>query len=987
MSLSTVLAKALFDNAAESPEELAFRKGDILMVLEQEQEGGPGWWLCSLHGRQGIAPANRLRLLQTAPAPVLGPETRRAPSVDSVYLSPGHQTRTNGLCVEDSDGVYLSPPSLGDGVYQSPGPAAPGRQGELRQAEARRPRSHSSSGPRLRPDWPEVGSEGRPRSPSLRGRGGEAGSAYQTPASPVPLAARFRSQGALVSESVYLSPSTMVRPVGEAAGEAAYLSPRETGVSGHPDVCYLVPRPAAAALPGEDVYQSPVSGAPGAGQCAPVTVARLQDTAAVSQAKTGPESMGIFQTASGPGRTPQTERKLPSGPAVVQPTPAQSLKQAPVTTRVCPRPQGPCATPPMGREKISQAAARGSPLLVRARKPGVPGSPNFARKPPPPAPPVRSVTQKDLTPPMTTSPGMKPALQENPVSPQAKRVQEHQRQTSKEGEEREEREERSKEAEMAMSVTEKECAENGNLDDQVYDTPPTNRWQHPDPVASVEEDESIYNTPRAVPLHTDEQSEIYDVPTNALNPASDFQQETYNVPAPLVVSGEVEEDVYSIPSLPGLPLEPGEIAGSVGEAGGNPEVYFVPSPGKSESVSEDVSEVDGGIYDMPAITLDVPTRRLSVSSTGSGDVQWKSSLSALIQSALSAASVATTPSRDLATLLAEIVSVWKANQVGDVAPPLQQIWSRLADLLPALSVCGSAPPADSLLSMVRRALEDSASLLQSQSRPRLPSQESLSRRPLPALPVAEVKPMAGGMGSRKGSWIQERPLPPPPPVAFPLPPAPASLPSAAQVAEDEEHGNEYAGIGLTPATPPSYPAGDSVGYVKLQGKPELCPDSLTENGTSQVISTNDARTSPSPPLPMSLSLEDSELLSFYSSQSLSHLSCLADAIDSLFTSVQGNQPPRIFVSRGKSLIVTAHKLVFIGDTLARLLSSSDLRAKVTTSSGHLCQALKAVVVATKGAAQNYPSVPATQEMVDRVADLSQQAAGFSGLLQRLAEIS
>jgi len=85
---------------------------------------------------------------------------------------------------------------------------------------------------------------------------------------------------------------------------------------------------------------------------------------------------------------------------------------------------------------------------------------------------------------------------------------------------------------------------------------------------------------------------------------------------------------------------------------------------------------------------------------------------------------------------------------------------------------------------------------------------------------------------------------------------------------------------------------------------------------------------PSPQV--SLTLEDSELLSFYSSQSLSHLSCLADAIDSLFTSVQGNQPPRVFVSRGKSLIVTAHKLVFIGDTLARLLSSSDLRTKVRT---------------------------------------------------------
>lgn len=61
--------------------------------------------------------------------------------------------------------------------------------------------------------------------------------------------------------------------------------------------------------------------------------------------------------------------------------------------------------------------------------------------------------------------------------------------------------------------------------------------------------------------------------------------------------------------------------------------------------------------------------------------------------------------------------------------------------------------------------------------------------------------------------------------------------------------------------------------------------------------------------------------------------------------------------------------------------------QITTSGGRLCQALKAVVVATKGAAQNYPSVSATQEMVDHVAELSQQAAGFSTLLQRLAEIS
>ncbi|XP_016316360.1 breast cancer anti-estrogen resistance protein 1-like [Sinocyclocheilus anshuiensis] len=997
MSLSTVLAKALFDNAAESPEELAFRKGDILMILDQEQDGGPGWWLCSLHGRQGIAPANRLRLLQTAqtPASNTGIDTRRAPSVDSVHLSTSHQGRVNGLSTEDSDGVYLSPPSLAEGVYQSPGAApTPARSGELRHSDGGRPRSHSSSGTRPCPDWGDVGVAGRPRSPSLRGRGGEAGTLYQTPTSPAPLVAQHRSQGALASDSVYLTPSAVPRSAAETAGEARYLSPLDAG-AGNSDGCYLVPRAAVAALTSENLYQTPTSGAPVAGQCVPGMTSRLTDGIAPksspsssispSQSKTGQDAPGIYQTPTPPGvaisRTPQSDRKHPSGTVGVSgaSTPGQNLKQTPPSARGSQK--GTTSTPPVGRGKLAQGGLRESPLLTRAGKSGVPGSPNSGRKPPPPAPPVRSVTRKDL-PQSNSVPTTKPVLQANPAPPQTN-VLEEERRGSKNG--HMQVDEMKKNMEM-VTKRESTSSQDEKLSEEVYDTPPTNRWQHPVPTVPSEEDDGIYNTPRAVPLHTDQASKIYDVPTLALNSSSDHQQQTYNIPGSAAVAGDAEdEDVYSVPSLPGLPLESSEMPGLTAETAGNRRTYSISSTRKQDLTSEDVSEPDGGIYDMPALTLEIPTRPLSVSSTGSGDIQWKASLSALVQSALTSASVTTTPSRDLASALAEILSVWKAGHVGDIPPVLQQAWSRLSDLLPALSVCGTAPPADGLLTMVRCALEDSVSLLQSQARPRLLSQESLSRRPLPALPVAEVKPITGDMGSRKGSWIQERPLPPPPPAAFPLPPTPVSLAPTVGRMEDEEQGNEYAGIGLTPTPPPSYPVGDSVGYVKLQGKPEPPPDTHTEHSSSQFITTTDNKLSLSPPV--SLSLEDSELLSFYSSQSLSHLSCLADAIDSLFTSVQGNQPPRVFVSRGKSLIVTAHKLVFIGDTLARLLSSSDLRAKVTTSSGRLCQALKAVVVATKGAAQNYPSVPATQEMVDRVADLSQHAAGFSGLLQRLAEIS
>ncbi|XP_029616173.1 embryonal Fyn-associated substrate isoform X2 [Salmo trutta] len=977
MSLSTVLAKALFDNAAESPEELAFRKGDILMVLEQEQGGGPGWWLCSLHGRQGIAPANRLRLLHTAPGADSRPPSR-APSEDSVYLSPGPLART-AVSTEDVDGVYRTPPSLGEALYQSPGavPVA-SRPGVLRQAElGGRPRSRSSSGTRPCPDW-DVGVMGRPRSPSLRSRGTDsAGSLYQTPSTPTALGPQHHRglAGDPGPENVYLAPGGIPRAVGlapEGPEDNTYLVPRETVAAvGHSDGCYLVPR--GTVLPSEEVYQTPTGGLVGGAvstQVTPITTRVLEaQSLTPSQINGGggaplkpltPQSKLAQDT---PRMMYQTPTPVGAGilrtpPVLAQGSPKPQLKRATPKTPGTPGGQGGVpSTPPITRGKLAPAAPlRGSPLLARAGQGQgrVPGSPNFARKPPPPAPPVRGVTRKDLPQSVTPVSTSQPALS----TPQSTPVLQHQE--SKDG-----RMASDEKKQNGQKREDGECADpdDDSLDEQVYDTPPSSRWQRPAP-AALSDDDSIYNTPRSLPPHTDLESEVYDVPTIILSTSSEPQQQTVNVPTS-VVTDESEEDVYSLPTLPGLPLGLGDmstIAPPEGTEHG--QVYSVPGSGKRAllglgegSDPGSTTEPDCGVYDMPALTLDgLPsstmstsssssTRRLSVSSNGSGDVQWRNSLSGLVQSVLSSASGASASSRDLATSLAEILSVWKSSQPDEVPPPLQQAWARLSDLLPALSAGGHGPPSDTLLSMVQRALEDSTILFQTQGRPRLPSQDSLSRRPLPALPIAEVKPVGSSMGPRKGSWIQERPLPPTPQPAFPLPPAqPSTVTMSITVGQsdgEEGVGNEYAGIGLTPAPAP-LPLGDSVGYVKLQGKPEPPSDARTENRSNQTLHTTEPR---------------------------------------------GNQPPRVFVSRGKSLIVTAHKLVFIGDTLSRLLTSPDLRAKVTTSGGHLCQALKAVVVATKGAAQNYPSVAATQEMVDCVAELSQHAAGFSGLLQRLAEIS
>ena len=62
-------AKALYNNIAETQEELSFAQGDILTVVEKDVGGITGWWLCTLKDRTGIAPGNRLKLLACSAVP------------------------------------------------------------------------------------------------------------------------------------------------------------------------------------------------------------------------------------------------------------------------------------------------------------------------------------------------------------------------------------------------------------------------------------------------------------------------------------------------------------------------------------------------------------------------------------------------------------------------------------------------------------------------------------------------------------------------------------------------------------------------------------------------------------------------------------------------------------------------------------------------------------------------------------------------------
>ncbi|NXK35305.1 CASS4 protein, partial [Piprites chloris] len=126
------LAKALYDNKAECSDELAFRKGDILTVLEQHVLGSEGWWKCSLHGRQGLAPANRLQLLFSTI--LLPPSTRSNPTElpagqQSIYQVPsGPKPTVVSSTYEKMEGWVKSPARLSatpaQAIYQVPALAA-----------------------------------------------------------------------------------------------------------------------------------------------------------------------------------------------------------------------------------------------------------------------------------------------------------------------------------------------------------------------------------------------------------------------------------------------------------------------------------------------------------------------------------------------------------------------------------------------------------------------------------------------------------------------------------------------------------------------------------------------------------------------------------------------------------------------------------------------------------------------------------------------
>jgi len=72
----------------------------------------------------------------------------------------------------------------------------------------------------------------------------------------------------------------------------------------------------------------------------------------------------------------------------------------------------------------------------------------------------------------------------------------------------------------------------------------------------------------------------------------------------------------------------------------------------------------------------------------------------------------------------------------------------------------------------------------------------------------------------------------------------------------------------------------------------------------------------------------------------------------------------------KFIILIAHQLIVVGDTICRNVQESTIRNHVEQCSKALSVSTSTVVQKSKRASQLFPSVTAVQEMVDAVVEIS-----------------
>ena len=109
--------------------------------------------------------------------------------------------------------------------------------------------------------------------------------------------------------------------------------------------------------------------------------------------------------------------------------------------------------------------------------------------------------------------------------------------------------------------------------------------------------------------------------------------------------------------------------------------------------------------------------------------------------------------------------------------------------------------------------------------------------------------------------------------------------------------------------------------------------------------------------PVVLNASDSDMIAYYAAQVHTHVSAVESAVSEFCwqSATSDSIVPEVFVERSKQVVVAGHKLVYIGDTVARYITDNNVCNHVAIAANVLCDCLKSVVISTKEAVLAAPS--------------------------------
>ena len=173
---------------------------------------------------------------------------------------------------------------------------------------------------------------------------------------------------------------------------------------------------------------------------------------------------------------------------------------------------------------------------------------------------------------------------------------------------------------------------------------------------------------------------------------------------------------------------------------------------------------------------------------------------------------------------------------------------------------------------------------------------------------------------------------------------------------------------VTPTTPTGQCWPEDTDYVCLESEEQMkkknaeirnaLPKDLKKNFDNVVKSAELGNDMNEP-----LDPNDKTLLLYYTSQCITHVNYLTQAIDSFLNTVEKNQAPKYFLAYGKFVVLSAHNLVNIGDVVYRNVAKKNIKTRILNCADALSESLRVCVMKTKKAAQNFPSVTAGKTLI------------------------